>query len=824
MKKSKKLGVLITQIIVLIILVTQFCTWMVIKNLYIKRMQHNAITTLVKQAQNEALIMNDQVQIANTTACDIADIAYDTRYYNQDLLRKQILEKLNRNSMLFGMGIWYEPYVVDPSKKYYGSYLYNTGKGDKLTFDYNSMEYDYFKRNWYKNAFKFNNKNVKMTDIFYDNVLKTYFITATSPIYKNGKIMGCVTADLSLRNTIKKIENIKVGTGGKAYLCNENGFLEQYSKDLIGVHYSSTLNNKFKQLLRGIQKSHHSTYMVYDTGKEYAVCANIGTTPLKIVLVLEKTELFGSIRNSELYALILLVIIFGFTILALQKMFHRYVENPLNIILNKVNLISSGDLSRDDRLDQLKNNNAEFGELAVSINNMADSMSNTIKSINKKNLELDESRDILWQLAYFDEVTRLPNKVSLAEKLKKRIDHSSEKHPGFAVISINFGNIGQINDVYGFSVGDSALFQIAEKLKRVDQKCCYLSKLDGAKFTMLTCSGIDRKYVEYLDEKIREILGSPIEVEQYIFYLAFSIGVALFPDDGNTAGDLIKASDTAMYSAREKGRDTTVFYSEAMRDKVLYRLELEAALRDAMNNDEFVLYYQPLFSTSEKRIKSYEALIRWNSRTHGLIPPDKFISIAEDTKLIIPIGKWIIESACKLIKQLSTTDRSYITVCVNISVVQLMDKDFADFVIETFENHGVSFSSVIFEITESRLMESYDFCIENIMKLKQRNIEFSIDDFGTGYSSLYYLKQLPVSSIKIDKSFIDELDNPKSRNFVELIISLSKNLGLRVVSEGVESEEQYKILSDYGCNFIQGYYIGKPAPLDKMALQALFQT
>ncbi|NLK87536.1 MAG: EAL domain-containing protein [Clostridiaceae bacterium] len=299
------------------------------------------------------------------------------------------------------------------------------------------------------------------------------------------------------------------------------------------------------------------------------------------------------------------------------------------------------------------------------------------------------------------------------------------------------------------------------------------------------------------------------------FHVSASCGICIYPDHASSIEEMMKSSDVAMYHAKKVGKNTHIMFRQEMNDEFTERIEMENGLRRAIENDEFILYYQPQVDLATDSIVSFEALLRWVHHENGIIPPLKFISVAEETGLIVQIGKWVLKTACEFIVNLNRRYGKEYGISVNISVIQLMQADFVSTVVDTLTNTGLAPSLLELEITESKLVETVDINLKKLHELREIGVRFSIDDFGKGFSSLSYLKQLPVSTLKIDKCFVDDIpDNDHS--MIESIIHIGHKRNLVVVAEGVEKKEQLEYLAKHKCDMVQGYYCSKPVPEEEI--------
>ena len=427
--------------------------------------------------------------------------------------------------------------------------------------------------------------------------------------------------------------------------------------------------------------------------------------------------------------------------------------------------------------------------------------------------ELKDQNEKINKMAYYDSVTGLPNRVMLKELVTKEIkicDNTSNK---FALVFIDLDNFKFVNDSYGHITGDKLLIEIGIRLKEILNENMMAFRLGGDEFIVFIKDVSNKEEVEAYSKVLLESLANSIYIEGNMFHVTHSSGIVLYPKNGLSFDELLRNADTAMYKSKESGKSIYTFYHRAMGNTAKEKIEMQANLERALENNEFILYYQPIVDVAKEEIKGFEALIRWRHPREGLVFPGEFISAAEENGTIIKIGQWVIINACKYAKSIYDSGFTNFYVSVNISALQILQKDFVDFVLSTIEKIGIRPELLLIEITEGVLIEGTDLVIEKLNMLKVNNIKIALDDFGCGYSSLAYMKMLPINTIKIDKSFIDEI---KSEDDVEsmagTIILLAKHLGLSVICEGVEIKEQLAYLKKHGCDMFQGYLACKPLP------------
>ena len=418
--------------------------------------------------------------------------------------------------------------------------------------------------------------------------------------------------------------------------------------------------------------------------------------------------------------------------------------------------------------------------------------------------------------AHYDDLTGLTNKALFYDRLEHAIHSANRKDELIAVLFIDLDNFKYVNDSMGHDVGDKLLKIVANKLSESVRKGDTVSRWGGDEFTILTpnvkrISGIFKLCERILNENFKNIV-----IEGQELRITGSIGIALYPQDGDTADILIKNADAAMYKSKELGKSQFHLYKPKLNADIRERLDFESGLFKAIENEEFSLVYQPQLSLSKNSIIGFEALVRWNKPDKGVLAPYKFIPLAEETNLIIPLGEWIIKQVC--IQAKKWHDMGYkLTSGINISGKQFNQSQIVDVIKKCIEDTGVNPKFIELELTESVIMKDVDRTIDIFNQFKKMGISISIDDFGTGYSSLSYLKEFPIDKLKIDQSFISNITDPESNEgeIANLVIDLGHKLGLQVIAEGVETEEQIDYLRKYACDQIQGFILSKPLKVDK---------
>ena len=438
---------------------------------------------------------------------------------------------------------------------------------------------------------------------------------------------------------------------------------------------------------------------------------------------------------------------------------------------------------------------------------------NTLQDISERRKKDEELRYV----AYHDTLTGLPNRKSFYMCIDDLLQHSSRRNSdrAWALMFLDLDKFKQVNDALGHDTGDQLLKGVADRLKDCLRETDHLFRLGGDEFTIiLTNLSLDID-VARVARKIQQALTHSFRFNGHDIFTSTSIGISVFPNDGWEVEGLVKSADMAMYAAKENGGRDYRFFTEEMNRKALYRMKMESSLRKALDQKELVLHYQPLVNETN-RIMGMEALLRWNHPELGLILPADFIRIMEETGIIVPVGRWVLQTACAQTKRWHDMGFSDLFVAVNLAARQLQEPDFVQMVIDIVGESGLPPEHLKLEVTESSVIQNPDVCIAKMRNLRAKGITFSIDDFGTGYSSLSYLKRFPIDTLKIDRSFISDAMNSKGdQEIIKTIIAMARNLNIDAVAEGVETQEQKDFLASYGCNSMQGFFFAHPVPVDK---------
>jgi diguanylate cyclase (GGDEF)-like protein len=418
-------------------------------------------------------------------------------------------------------------------------------------------------------------------------------------------------------------------------------------------------------------------------------------------------------------------------------------------------------------------------------------------------------------LAYYDTLTELPNRTLFIDRLNQSIARVDYEKRLVGVLVINLDRFKLINDTFGPNVGDDVLKEIAKRLSISVREGDTIARLGSDEFGITLAAVAHSEDIILIVEKLMKTISQTIKAGEEEMVITPSIGISIYPNDGKDVQTLIQNADIALSNAKEQGGNNYQFYTEGMNKKASELILMERQLSNALNNDEFILHYQPYWDINTKKITGMEALIRLKSKDGGLIPPGKFIPVLEETKMIIEVGEWILRTAVRQVKEWQNNRHPVVPVSVNLSLIQFRQKDLAEMVKKIIEEFGLNTSLLTLEITESAFMQDIEFTKSVLETLKGIGCSISIDDFGTGYSSLAYLKRFPIDNLKIDISFIREIaTDPDTASIVTAIIGMAHTLNMKTIAEGVETEDQWTILRLLRCDMIQGFYLSKPLPAE----------
>ena len=660
-------------------------------------------------------------------------------------------------------------------------------KNDFYIADHGFISAEYFRINdrpWLWKAAS--TSNVSFSDLYVDFETGENTISVISPIDRNGNRLGYVGADMYLEG-IPPMINLFETDDKNHILLSSSGQVLYDSRGMWSEFVSLNLLANDSKLIET------------DKGNYYVEIRGVNRTGWHLVSYANESIVTKPLSNY-LTTLSFTWILAGLLILFFIGMSLRPLLRDVSTINRHVKKMEKGNLLTDMNISRKD----EVGMIAQSIEQMGSRLHYKIQ-------EMDYQ-------AKFDQLTNLPNRLSIDTKLNEWIKTYTNPTDIVAVTFMDLDHFKQINDSKGHAFGDSLLIQVAERIQKLMPESGYFGRFSGDEFIILLRA--EKKNFFDIRSTLRDIHRSfikPFILYDHTLYVTPSMGVSLFPTDAQTREQLIANADTALYKAKESGRNRVIFFNFEMKEVFEKQLMMEQGLREAIKSDQFLLHFQPQFSLGTNKTESLEALIRWKHPEWGMISPAEFIPIAESTGHIQAIGDWVLETAIREFKELQKAYPHVKRIAINVSALQLREASFMGRLKELMNKHQVTPSFIELEITESLLVDGGDEMLMKLSSLKEMGVSISLDDFGTGYSSLNYLRLLPINRVKIDRAFISQVEeDPKVHAIVKSIIDLSHRLEFDVVAEGVETVGQLNQLKEWHVDVIQGYYFSRPLNLSTL--------
>ena len=624
------------------------------------------------------------------------------------------------------------------------------------------------------------------------------------PAISMPRVRGYLTITADLEFLRKQTQSNQIGQDGRLFFTDGKGYL------LFADGRSGTRDKLPSDLFRELVRKSGEGEVLRDSleGRMSVFHGMKLQKDLYVFAALPEEELLAaSHRLRELVAgmtlattLIAALLLFG--------LLKTLIIAPIQKLGAATQEISRGNLQVAVTVDRKD----EIGDLALAFEDMSQSL---LRSANQ-----------IQYLAYHDSLTGLPNRYMFTDYLERALSHAKRHRQVMALLFLDLDGFKRVNDTLGHEAGDQLLQELAARLDnclrrddfviRADTVQDTVARLGGDEFIVLLTRIQSAHDSARVATRILASVSEPFFIGKCEFQVGASIGITTFPADGDEADTLIKNADVAMYHAKKSGKNNYRFYSDSMNQAAVQRFTMENALRNAIDSDQFTLYYQPLVDSESRTLKGFEALIRWHHPEMGFLPPDSFIPLAEETGLIIPLGEWVLREACQQAKAWEKSGYEPVRMSVNISNIQFNSPGFEETVKKVLEATDLPPHRLEIELTESSIMQAPDSGLETLIAIKALGVCIAMDDFGTGYSSLSALRRLPVDTLKIDRSFVDGvIDNRDDAVIVSMIIAMARILHLKVTAEGVETEEQLGFLHEQGCDTIQGYYISRPVPVEE---------
>ncbi len=576
-------------------------------------------------------------------------------------------------------------------------------------------------------------------------------------------------------------------------ITDENGTL--ISHDEIEKVYQRDQEANFEELRQSDKNNSKITTANYDGQKMIVNTSSLNNLNWFVFVYQSYDSIFVTLGSIFVIISLLAILLVIFSRILTHFVF-RTIDSSFNDLNSQSKEIAAGDY----HLISIHNNFDEFQVLSENFNQM-------VKSIKERD-------DTLRDLAYYDLSTGLPNDSYLSKHLEAFIQDGFEK---IAIICFNIRNFKRINDTYGPQFGDAVIKKTGQRILSTPIQNGFIARSASSNFIRVLYSATDSKSILKEIHHFQALFNEPIIIANNKIYLHFYVGVALYPSDAKSPEQLLQYAHIATDSAKKYGKNKIVFFKNTMKDHLLRNMTLEVSLRNALANDQLHLHYQPQINVCQQEIRGFEALLRWQHPSLGNIPPLDFIDIAESTGLIVPIGEWVLKTACTRMVRFNEKMGMRSIISVNISPIQLEHDGFPQMVKTILDQTGLSPDLLELEITENILIDSYKESIRLFNRLKKMGIKLSLDDFGTGYSSLSYLKNLPIDTLKIDQAFTrDLLTKVSHENLMKSMITMAHILDLKVIVEGVEEIDQFSRLKNFCCDCVQGYYFSKPMPEHKL--------
>lgn len=759
------------------------------------------LNNVQKNLKNGILFIQDDEMLL--ASIDLINRYQDKHHYDVVLLdeeKKQIVERLldqvkltqNNDIVLYDARQELIAFVTKTPKGYYLSYVsYENAR--PVFYSRYENEYDYhrrlFKEHWlmrYKHLPYYTRK-----ELWNQRIVTTHR-------YHNDLVFN-VHQSLYTENRERLIAHIEMSK----YISES--YFKNLSEDMRMELWSSA---KIYGEDR-IPRLENDLFVLQEEGKRLVSSAAVETKNGDVVVhgALDTSELESTLMENRITFISLMLILTLSTLLLLRILFRKSVAQPLQTLMKQIEKIEHQDYSGY----KIIRTGDELETISKNVNQLAFTLQEREQSLLKSQQELED-------LSNTDPLTNLPNRRLFNALLNHAILSAERSKKKVAVIFLDLDQFKQVNDTLGHDIGDALLQSVARRLKETLRHSDLLARIGGDEFNILIEGLNERNDLQPLLEKLIDAFRRPFVCDVHEIRTTASIGISLFPEDGKSILELIKNADLAMYHSKDTGRNNYRFFTEELAHTIENRTTMVHALKNALEtNDEFTLLYQPKISADTGKIAAVEGLIRWNSGTLGWVTPDRFIRLAEETGLIVPIGLWVIERSCRDFMQLRSEGFILHYMAINVSAIQLEKNDFFDTLQQIFDRTVINPEWLEIEITESYIATNVHHALETLAKLRKMKIKVAIDDFGTGYSSLSYLQKLSVDRLKIDKSFVDDLpDSSEGVAITRAIIALAKTFNLSITAEGVETKEQLDFLVREGCDEIQGYFYSKPLNLDAL--------
>lgn len=665
-----------------------------------------------------------------------------------------------------------------------------SGSGEVLTADEYGLNDEY----WYGRY---------LSGIAIDRYICTYseegifgndVVSVIVPVSKNGSVYAFCGIEVAANSVFDVLSQYSFNKGTYPIIAAGGEVIHKPSSEEFSRKFNLNDPPFIKLLSSSTVYTNGLDSYISESGNEvYYYCKSNGISGWNVIVLFDGSEISGGIYVTFIRQLLILLCMSALLIIYVINILHRE-SAPLHEIRDCTKEITSGNYNY--RVINIAKN--ELGTVAQNVNRIAEIMQAKTSVINSYN-----TTDIL---------TGLKNRSAMYEHLNDVIETREEGRSRFALMFVDIDNFRWLNETLGHNYGDEVLSRFGTIINKQLPNDMSVFRFSGDEFIIIKEFDTDYSEVYTAIENLHSRFNSPIEIMNDKIYIKFSIGVSIFPDDDVTPEGLLRNAETALHRAKDSGKDRVAFHTNTSRSRSAFsKAAIARNLPDALKNGELFLHYQPIVSASTRDIHGFEVLLRWISPEFGVVSPADFISVAEESGDIVKIGTWIFESACRTLKQINETINPNIIMSINVSPVQLKRDDYIEHVKQVIDITMVNPKNIQLEITESTLIDFTDSNSSVINEINELGIALALDDFGTGYSSLNYLKNFPIKCLKIDKSFVDEINNDKRDYAItDSIIDLVHGLGIKTVAEGIETVGQYNFLAKMKCDYIQGFLMSKP--------------
>lgn len=668
-----------------------------------------------------------------------------------------------------------------------------------------------------------------ISNLLVDRVNGESVLFVSTPIYRENtkEIIGVMANIIDPKNASDSIRNLVKQDIGDAYLIdNDSQIIFHTNKNLIGTRHPSVAVNQYFQ-----QKNLNHTDVQefeYFAGKYYIASQQIKGTPWRLVIE-QNISTIKKASDRATYVMLIIALITLVITTMITYFYSKTITTPITQLSKIMSKTALGDLTIHS--DYVKSD--ELGILSKNFNIMIDKLTLAYTDIESKNEELAateeelrvnfehliESNAKIQNLAFINQLTQLPNRLSYWQDITTQIEENQSTKGSFTLLQLDIDNFMRINNTLGHSIGNALLKSFALRLKQLVSPTLKVYHLSEDEFSILLLDVGSECEIQKQVIHVFDLLNQPFFLNNRSIHIGVSIGISIYPNDGESVDILFQNADTAMFEVKQTGKNNYSYYKKVMSEFVQKKIEIESILRRAISDHLISIHFQPQIDIKNNKINGFEALMRITLENGKRISPLDFIPIAEETGMIIPLGEWVLSEAAKTCRHLLDLGCDFEQISVNVSSIQLKQVGFSNLIDDIVLQAGILRSNLELEVTESVLFNAVNQNDDELFKLSQLGYKIALDDFGTGYSSFNYLRTMPLSKLKIDKSFIDHLDTSRrDQDLIRQMIDMSHDLNLTVIAEGVETQSQYSILAEKACDFIQGYYFSRPLPYEELVL------